>query len=67
MGATSGMLNGIILAGLGFGGAFGPSLGGYLHDFFGSYRYAFYFAIASFVVAGISFIVASPRHYRQHH
>ena len=62
-----GMLNGIILAGLGFGGAFGPSLGGYLHDFFGSYRYAFFFAIASFVVAGISFIVASPRHYRQRH
>ena len=60
-----GMLNGIILAGLGFGGAFGPSLGGYLHDFFGSYRYAFFFAIASFIVAGISFIVASPRHYRQ--
>ena len=59
-----GMLNGIILAGLGFGGAFGPSLGGYLHDFFGSYRYAFFFAIASFIVAGISFIVASPRHYR---
>jgi MFS family permease len=62
-----GMLNGIILAGLGFGGAFGPSLGGYLHDFFGNYRYAFFFAIASFIVAGISFIAASPRHYRQRH
>ncbi|PDH39896.1 MAG: hypothetical protein CNF00_06750 [Candidatus Thioglobus sp. MED-G25] len=62
-----GMLNGLILAGLGFGGAFGPSLGGYLHDFFGNYRYAFFFAIASFIVAGISFIVASPRHYRQRH
>ncbi len=62
-----GTLNGIILAGLGFGGAFGPSLGGYLHDIFGSYRYAFFFAIASFTVAGISFIVAAPRHYRQCH
>ena len=60
-----GTINGIILAGLGFGGAFGPSLGGYLHDFFGSYRYAFFFAIASFMVAGVSFIAASPRHYRQ--
>ena len=62
-----GTLNGLILAGLGFGGAIGPSLGGYLHDFYGNYRYAFFFAIASFILAGISFIAASPRHYRQRH
>jgi len=62
-----GTINGIILAGLGFGGAIGPSLGGYLHDIFGNYRYAFFFAMASFTIAGISFIAASPRHYRQRH
>ena len=62
-----GTLNGIILAGLGLGGAIGPSLGGYLHDFYGNYRYAFFFAIASFTLAGVSFIAASPRHYRQRH
>ena len=56
-----GTLNGIILAGLGFGGALGPAIGGYLHDIFGSYHYAFLFAILSFVIAGTAFIIAAPR------
>ena len=56
-----GTLNGIILAGLGLGGAVGPAIGGYLHDIFGSYRYAFVFAIFSFVIAGTSFMIAAPR------
>jgi MFS family permease len=56
-----GTLNGLILAGLGFGGALGPAIGGYLHDVFGSYHYAFLFAIFSFVIAGTAFIIAAPR------
>jgi MFS family permease len=56
-----GTLNGIILGGLGLGGAMGPTIGGYLHDIFGSYRYAFVFAIFSFVIAGTSFMIAAPR------
>ena len=58
-----GLFNGIVLAGMGFGGAFGPWLGGLLFDIFDSYYYSFLFALGSFVLSFVAFYGAAPRRY----
>jgi len=60
-GRCFGAISGLILAGLGVGGAFGPWIGGYIYDVWGSYDFAIYASIASFVLALITFLLATPR------
>jgi cyanate permease len=48
---------------MGFGGAFGPWLGGLLYDLSGSYLFSFLFALGSFVLAFVAFYTAAPRRY----
>jgi MFS family permease len=61
-GKSIGGISALILTGVGFGGAIGPWLGGYIYDIYGSYNIAFIVCIAAFVLAGISFWIAAPRH-----
>lgn len=56
-----GAINGVILGGMGVGGAAGPWVGGYIHDLFGSYRYAFGLSILCFGLSAIAFMIAAPR------
>jgi len=56
-----GAINGMVLSGMGVGGALGPWLGGFLHDLLGSYRYAFGLAMVSFILSAIAFYLAAPR------
>ena len=58
-----GLFNGIVLTGMGFGGAVGPWLGGLLFDISGSYHYSFLLALGSFVIAFFAFYGAAPRRY----
>ena len=60
-GSSYGSINGMILSGMGLGGAIGPWVGGYAYDIFGNYERAIIFAIAGFVVSAIAFILAGPR------
>lgn len=56
-----GAISGLLLTGMGVGGAFGPWLGGYIYDVTGSYTGAFILAIVCFVLASIAFWIAAPR------
>ena len=56
-----GAINGVVLAGMGFGGAVGPWIGGYLYDVMNTYSYAFVLALVSFVLSGFTFYVSAPR------
>jgi MFS family permease len=56
-----GAINGVILGGMGIGGAAGPWVGGYIHDLFGSYRYAFGLSMLCFGLSAIAFVIAAPR------
>ena len=56
-----GAINGMILAGMGIGGSFGPWLGGFLYDLFGSYQYAFGIAMLCFALSALAFVIAAPR------
>ena len=56
-----GAISGLILTGMGVGGALGPWLGGYIYDVTGSYNGAFILAIVCLVLAGIAYWVAAPR------
>jgi MFS family permease len=56
-----GAINGVILGGMGVGGAAGPWVGGYIHDLFGSYRYAFGLSMLCFGLSAIAFVIAAPR------
>ena len=58
-----GLFCGIVTAGMGLGGAFGPWLGGVLFDVSGSYDYSFAFAGVSFIVAFLCFFFAAPRRF----
>ena len=56
-----GMVAGLLLFGMGAGGAIGPWLGGYLFDISGSYLYAFILAMVCMALACWSLWVAAPR------
>jgi sugar phosphate permease len=61
-GKSIGAISALILTGVGFGGAIGPWLGGYIYDVYESYNLAFIICIVAFVLAGVSFWFAAPRH-----
>ncbi len=56
-----GAIAGVILCGMGIGGALGPWIGGYVYDILGSYSYAFGFSMTCFAVSALAFILAAPR------
>jgi MFS family permease len=60
-GRSLGTVGGVILLGMGAGAAFGPWLGGFLHDVSGSYRIAFYLCLGFFTLSLLAFILAAPR------
>lgn len=60
-GRSLGTVGGVILMGMGAGAAFGPWMGGFLHDISGSYRIAFSLCLSFFVAACLSFTLAAPR------
>lgn len=61
-GRNIGAISALILTGVGFGGAIGPWLGGYVYDMTGSYNIAFIISTAAIALSGISFWIAAPRH-----
>ena len=60
-GRCFGAISGLILAGLGVGGVLGPWIGGVIYDVWGSYDFAIYTSIASFILALITYLLATPR------
>ncbi|MCJ7605829.1 MAG: MFS transporter [Dehalococcoidales bacterium] len=60
-GKNIGAISAMLLTGFGIGGAIGPWLGGYIYDMTGSYTVAFYIVAGSYLMAGISFMIAAPR------
>jgi len=56
-----GAIVGLLLAGMGVGGAIGPWLGGYIYDYVGNYIIAFRLAMFSIALACVSFFFAAPR------
>jgi MFS family permease len=60
-GKNFGTASGMLLTGMGSGGAIGPWLGGYLYDITGSYDYAFCLCMASIVLASACYWIAAPR------
>ena len=56
-----GTASGMLLTGMGLGGAIGPWLGGYLYDTTGSYDNAFILCMACIVLASVSYWIAAPR------
>ena len=61
-GKNIGAISALLLTGVGFGGAIGPWLGGYIYDTSGSYKIAFIICVIVIALAGISFWMAAPRH-----
>ena len=61
-GKNIGAISALVLTGVGFGGAIGPWLGGYIFDLKGSYIIAFSVSLAAIALSGISFWIAAPRH-----
>ena len=61
-GRNIGAVSALILTGMGFGGAVGPWLGGYIFDITESYRTAFIISLVSYGIAGVLFWLAAPRH-----
>jgi sugar phosphate permease len=56
-----GTASGMLLTGMGLGGAIGPWLGGYLYDTTGSYDNAFILCMVCIVLASLSYWIAAPR------
>jgi MFS family permease len=56
-----GTASGMLLTGMGLGGAIGPWLGGYLYDTTGSYDIALILCMACIVLASVSYWIAAPR------
>ncbi len=56
-----GAIGGLLLTGMGVGGAIGPWLGGYVYDVSGSYISAFVLSMVSLGLACIAFWIAAPR------
>ena len=62
-----GTVSGLLLTGMGLGGAIGPWLGGYLYDISGSYDAAFTLCIVCLTLASITFWIAAPRNAKELH
>ena len=60
-GKRFGMIAGLLLTGMGIGGAIGPWLGGHIYDISGSYTSAFVICIVCFGLTGVAFWLAAPR------
>jgi len=60
-GRNIGTISAMLMTGMGFGGAIGPWLGGYIYDKVGSYMIAFTIAIVAFAVGCVSYWLAAPR------
>jgi len=60
-GKNIGAISASLMTGMGFGGAIGPWLGGYIYDISGSYNVAFIISIVAIALAGVSFWMAAPR------
>ena len=56
-----GAIGGLLVTGIGIGGAIGPWLGGYIYDISGSYISAFVLSMACFVLACLAIWIAAPR------
>jgi len=56
-----GAITGLLLTGMGVGGAIGPWLGGYVYDISGNYISAFVLSMVCFGLACIAFWIAAPR------
>jgi MFS family permease len=63
-GKQFGTATGMMLTGMGLGGAIGPWLGGYLYDIMGTYDHAFVLCIVCIVLASVSYWIAAPRNAR---
>ncbi len=63
-GKQFGTAAGMMLTGMGLGGAIGPWLGGYLYDITGTYDHAFVLCIVCIVLASVSYWIAAPRNAR---
>lgn len=61
-GPRFGSITGLMLCGMGVGGAIGPWIGGYLYDVSGTYSYAFFLCLICFLLSGVVFVMAAPRH-----
>jgi MFS family permease len=61
-GKNIGAISALLLTGVGFGGAIGPWLGGYIFDVSGSYHSAFIVSMVAVALAGVSLWIAAPRH-----
>ncbi len=61
-GRQFGVISGVLITGLGVGGAIGPWIGGYIYDVTGSYRPAFLLCIVCFAAAILCIWIAAPRH-----
>ena len=59
-----GTATGVILAGMGVGGALGPWLGGVIYDLSGSYHNAFILSLFCFGAGFLFFYLAAPRRYQ---
>lgn len=57
-----GAITGLLLTGMGIGGAVGPWFGGYVYDISGSYSGALILCMFSFSLAAVMFWIAAPRH-----
>jgi MFS family permease len=61
-GGHFGAIAGLLLTGMGIGGAVGPWLGGHIYDVSGSYSNAFVPCMVCFGLAGLAVWIAAPRH-----
>jgi MFS family permease len=66
-GKEFGSISGLLLTGMGIGGAIGPWLGGYIYDVSGSYKSAFILCLVSFGFAGLAVLIAAPRRAAEMH
>jgi len=66
-GKEFGSISGLLLTGMGIGGAIGPWLGGYIYDVSGSYKGAFILCLVSFGFAGLAVLIAAPRRAAEMH
>jgi MFS family permease len=60
-GRDFGAISGLLLTGMGTGGAVGPWLGGYIYDISGSYRVALILSMVGVGLGCIAFFIAAPR------